>query len=161
MLFLDFDEDGGPIAPDGLAQPFKHLGFVALYVHLQKRNGGKVVGGKEVVAADDLDGDVFRGGVVGEVAAERSRSLIGAGWGVKGSGLIPVAKRHWKDGHVAYPGVVELANHLVSHYGEGFKGEDAVCVTGHEEAVVADVGAHVEEVHRLATGAQCVGDCAQ
>src|SRR5258707_6117377 len=80
---------------------------------------------------------------------------------MKGSSLIPVAERDWKDGHVADPGVVELANHLVAHYGEGFKGEDAVCVAGHEEAVVADIGAHVEEVYGLATGAECVGECTQ
>jgi hypothetical protein len=80
--------------------------------------------------------------------------------GGKGSGFIPVAERHWKDGYVADPGVVELANHLVAHHGEGFKGEDAVCVTGHEEAMVADVGTYVEEVYRLSAGAECVGDCA-
>jgi hypothetical protein len=152
---------GGAIAPDGLAQPFKHFCLVTLYVHLEKRDGRKVVGSEEVVAADDLDGDVFRGGVVGEIVAEGSSSLICAGRWVEGSGFIPVAKRHWKDGYVVDPGVVELANHLVSHYGERFKGEDAVCVTGHEEAVVAYVGADVEEVHRLAAGAQCVGDCTQ
>ena len=77
------------------------------------------------------------------------------------SGLIPVAERYWKYGHVGDPGVVELADHFVADYAEGFKGEDAVCVTGHEEAVVADVGAHVEEVHRLSSGAECVGDCTQ
>jgi len=127
---LDLHKNWRPVVPECLLEAFEDLCFVALDVDLEERDRGELVGGEELVAAYDLYADVVGGGVVGDLVAECSCALIGAGGWEEGSGFGAIAECHWKDGYVGDFGVVELAQHLVAHYGERLKGEDLIGLAG-------------------------------
>src|ERR1700757_5081239 len=96
-IVLQLHKDWREVARDDLPETFERLRFIALDIEFEQRDGREMIGGEEVVAANDLDGDGLGRGVVGEAGSEGACALVCASRRGEGGKFVFVSERNGKD----------------------------------------------------------------